>query len=259
MRPGRAGRNDTRRTGCRQIGHVTTGLKAVVVVDADQGRGGKRPEVVAALTGAEAARGRFVAGRRGGPVSCSGSTLPVTTLESRRGQGPPRRPAPGWCPAARPAGRRTAAILALFTEWGEIDRSHRKLAHRGSRLGLVHVSESTVLRVLAAEGIALPGNPRGTRSPGAVAGLVGMETEPHLGLRLHPLHPGPAGRDRDPGHGVPQVADHRWSRPRNPPPRSRSRSPPRWTPRACPRPPSPGQPGAAGRAGRPGPRRSWPS
>ena len=44
--------------------------------------------------------------------------------------------------------------------WGEIDRSHRKLAHRGSRLDLVHVSESTVLRVLTAEGIALPGNPR---------------------------------------------------------------------------------------------------
>ena len=48
----------------------------------------------------------------------------------------------------------------MFTAWGEIDRSHRKLAHRGSRLDLVHVSESTVLRVLAAEGIALPGNPR---------------------------------------------------------------------------------------------------
>jgi len=48
----------------------------------------------------------------------------------------------------------------LFQAWGEIDRSHRKLAHRGSRLDLVHVSESTVLRVLAAEGIALPGNPR---------------------------------------------------------------------------------------------------
>ena len=49
-----------------------------------------------------------------------------------------------------------AAIVKLFEEWGEIDRSHRKLAHRGSRLGVVHVSESTVLRVLAAEGIVLP-------------------------------------------------------------------------------------------------------
>lgn len=53
-----------------------------------------------------------------------------------------------------------AAIVALYEVWGEIDRSHRKLAHRGSRLGVVHVWESTVLRVLAAEGLVLPGNPR---------------------------------------------------------------------------------------------------
>ena len=32
------------------------------------------------------------------------------------------------------------AILELFEAWGEIDRSHRKLAHRGSYLGLVWVS-----------------------------------------------------------------------------------------------------------------------
>ncbi len=49
--------------------------------------------------------------------------------------------------------------MALFDEWAEIDRSHRKLAHRGSRLRLVHVSESSVLRVLAAEGPVLQGNP----------------------------------------------------------------------------------------------------
>ena len=40
-----------------------------------------------------------------------------------------------------------------------MDRSHRKPAHPGSRLDLVHVSASTVRRVLAAEGLALPGNP----------------------------------------------------------------------------------------------------
>ena len=49
-----------------------------------------------------------------------------------------------------------AAILELAQDWGEIDRSHRKLAHRGSRLDLVHVSESTVWRVLVAAGIVLP-------------------------------------------------------------------------------------------------------
>jgi transposase InsO family protein len=52
-----------------------------------------------------------------------------------------------------------AAIVALYGTWGEIDRSHRKLAHRGSRLDLVHVSESTVRRVLHAEGLVLQGNP----------------------------------------------------------------------------------------------------
>jgi putative transposase len=66
---------------------------------------------------------------------------------------------PGGTPlhALLPAER--GAILDLYEAWGDIDRSHRKLAHRGSRLGLVHVSESTVLRVLAVEGLVLPGNP----------------------------------------------------------------------------------------------------
>lgn len=51
------------------------------------------------------------------------------------------------------------AIVKLAEDWGEIDRSHRKLAHRGSRLGVVHVSESTVLRVLEAAGMRLPAAP----------------------------------------------------------------------------------------------------
>ncbi len=53
-----------------------------------------------------------------------------------------------------------AAIIDLYRTWGEIDRSHRKLAHRGSQLDLVHVSDSTVRRVLLAEGLVLEGNPR---------------------------------------------------------------------------------------------------
>lgn len=51
------------------------------------------------------------------------------------------------------------AIVALAENWGETDRSHRKLAHRGSRLDLVHVSESTVWRVLMAAGVILPATP----------------------------------------------------------------------------------------------------
>lgn len=52
-----------------------------------------------------------------------------------------------------------ATIVKVAADWGEIDRSHRKLAHRGSRLDLVYVSESTVLRVLVAEGVHLPERP----------------------------------------------------------------------------------------------------
>ncbi len=56
------------------------------------------------------------------------------------------------------------AILQLFDEWGPVDRSHRKLAHRGSYLNRVFVSPSTVDRVLARNGLVLAGNPRPTRS-----------------------------------------------------------------------------------------------
>lgn len=54
------------------------------------------------------------------------------------------------------------AILALAREWEKIDLSHRKLAHRGSRLDWVYVSESSVLRVLTEDGVRLPGLPRPT-------------------------------------------------------------------------------------------------
>lgn len=48
-----------------------------------------------------------------------------------------------------------AEILALFEEWGEVDRSHRKLAHRGPYLSRVWVSPSTVRRVLHVADLAL--------------------------------------------------------------------------------------------------------
>lgn len=52
------------------------------------------------------------------------------------------------------------AIIALAAEWERVDLSHRKLAHRGSRLDLVYVSESSTLRVLTEAGVRLPGLPR---------------------------------------------------------------------------------------------------
>jgi len=57
------------------------------------------------------------------------------------------------------------AVVKVAEEWAEINRSHRKLAHRGSRLGVVHVSESTVLRVLEAAGMRLPGTPAREKRP----------------------------------------------------------------------------------------------
>jgi hypothetical protein len=57
-----------------------------------------------------------------------------------------------------------AEIVALFHQWGETDRSHRKLAHRGSSPERVWVSPSSVRRVLAAEGLRLRPLPRPGRS-----------------------------------------------------------------------------------------------
>jgi putative transposase len=51
------------------------------------------------------------------------------------------------------------AILDLIEQWGWVDRSHRKLAHRGSYTGLVFVSPSTLLRVALKRKVVLPGEP----------------------------------------------------------------------------------------------------
>ena len=51
------------------------------------------------------------------------------------------------------------AILELIEQWGWVDRSHRKLAHRGSYTGTVFVSPSTLLRVALKHRVALPGEP----------------------------------------------------------------------------------------------------
>ena len=49
------------------------------------------------------------------------------------------------------------AILDLIETWGPVDRSHRKLAHRGSYTSTVFVSPSTVLRVAIKNQVKLPG------------------------------------------------------------------------------------------------------
>jgi len=57
------------------------------------------------------------------------------------------------------------AILDLIEEWGPVDRSHRKLAHRGSYTGTVFVSPSTLLRVALTHRVQLPGEPFRPRPP----------------------------------------------------------------------------------------------
>ena len=64
--------------------------------------------------------------------------------------------APGGHPGHGLLAWESQAILDLAERWGEVDRSHRKLAHRGSYTETVWVSPSTVRRVLAAHGLVLP-------------------------------------------------------------------------------------------------------
>jgi len=78
----------------------------------------------------------------------------------RRASGSLADRAPGGSPMHGLLDDEVAEIVALYHEWGEVDRSHRKLAHRGSYLGRVWVSPSSVLRVLAAQGLHLNPPPR---------------------------------------------------------------------------------------------------
>lgn len=67
---------------------------------------------------------------------------------ARRARGQLADRSPGGGPMHGILPEEQAEIMALFEEWGEVDRSHRKLAHRGSYLSRVWVSPSTVRRVL---------------------------------------------------------------------------------------------------------------
>lgn len=71
--------------------------------------------------------------------------------------------APGGNPVHRLLAWEAEAILSLIEDWGPTDRTHRKLAHRGSYLGIVYVAPSTVLRVAESAQVALPGEPSRTR------------------------------------------------------------------------------------------------
>lgn len=81
----------------------------------------------------------------------------------RRATGPLVDRAPDGNPVHGILPGEVEAILAAAERWGPIDRSHRKLAHRGLYEGLVWVAPSTFRRVLADHGLVLPEPPASPR------------------------------------------------------------------------------------------------
>lgn len=80
--------------------------------------------------------------------------------QARRAAGTLDDQAPGGNPIHGLLPEEEQAIIELFDTWGPVDLSHRKLAHRGSYLGRVWVSPSTVDRVLSRHGLRLRGAKR---------------------------------------------------------------------------------------------------
>ncbi|MDN5894299.1 MAG: hypothetical protein L0H93_09760 [Nocardioides sp.] len=66
----------------------------------------------------------------GGPVELG--EVRARRWNARRACGILADKAPGGAPLHGLLPEEASEILALFDEWGETDRSHRKLAHRGS-------------------------------------------------------------------------------------------------------------------------------
>lgn len=83
---------------------------------------------------------------------------------SRAAEGRLEDTAPGGNPVHGLLASEEDEIVALFDEWGPVDLSHRKLAHRGSYLGRLWVSPSTFDRVLTRRGPALPARKRSAPS-----------------------------------------------------------------------------------------------
>ena len=183
---------------------------------------------------ARAGRPRRAAGLvdHGGPACCWGSTRP-----GRRGGGPRR--AVGRLADRRRGGGAVHGLLdGAGRDPGAVrglgrDRPLPPQAGRTAAPGseLVHVSASPPCggcwppKALCCKAIR-PREPA-VRAPWPE--WVAWKPNRDLVLRLHPLHPRPPGRGRGHGRGVAPVAGHAWSRPRRPPPRSRSPSPPRST------------------------------
>jgi hypothetical protein len=127
---------------------------------------------------------------------------------ARRARGQLTDAAPGGSPMHGLLAEEVDQVLALFEEWGETDRSHRKLAHRGSYLHRVWVSPHR-----CAGFFSLPTGTfgHGHVQPSRRAGrsrLGHLHTELDLDLRHDTLPSGGYGGAHHRGPGLPQV-DHR--------------------------------------------------
>jgi hypothetical protein len=106
--------------------------------------------------------------------------------------------------------REEQAIHDLIGRRGWVDRSHRKLAHRGSYAGTVFVSPSTLLRVALKHPVELPGEPVHPRPKMPTFPEVPWErnrisiwdcahrlpSHPALSLQARPNSPAPFALDR---------------------------------------------------------------
>ena len=96
----------------------------------------------------------------------------------------------------------------IAERWGAVDRSHRKLAHRGSYEQLVWVSPSTFRRVLIDQGLSLP-EPQPRSRSAKKPWPDWLEWKPNrIWIWDATFHAIPPGLLRDRGHGVSQVDRH---------------------------------------------------
>jgi hypothetical protein len=115
--------------------------------------------------------------------------------------------APGGNPVHRLLGWEIDAILELIETWAPTDRTHRKLAHRGSYLGIVYVAPSTVLRVAESADVVFAGRAVASETAAAAVARDPLGTQPDLDL----------------GCGAPRGALEPCGAERAPPPTCRSR------------------------------------
>ncbi|HYZ81240.1 MAG TPA: transposase [Solirubrobacteraceae bacterium] len=125
------------------------------------------------------------------------------------------------------------AILELIEEWAPVDRSHRKLAHRGSHTGRVFVSPSTPPRIAPKPEVRLPEDSVRipAAAPGAARGSRGSQTGTGWGTAR--TSPGPGRSPRRSSTSSPATGSAARCRHSSPPPRRSCCSPARWRTRAC--------------------------